>query len=68
MQYRWQTGWKLYCCAFLKGVCYLIDMTPIDFGQAFVEGIESENGADPLVKWAHIDIAGTMDVGHLSSF
>lgn len=39
-------------------------MAPPDFGQAFVEGIESENGVEPSVKWAHIDIAGTMDVSN----
>jgi hypothetical protein len=27
-----------------------------------VDGIEGVNGQDPTVQWAHIDIAGTMEV------
>lgn len=33
-----------------------------------MEGIESEDGKEPLVKWAHIDIAGSMEVGFIVSF
>jgi aminopeptidase len=28
----------------------------------FAEGIESKDGAEPTLKWAHIDIAGVMEV------
>lgn len=35
----------------------------MDMMQAFVEGIESKDGEEPSLKWAHIDIAGTMEVG-----
>ncbi|PVG04621.1 putative cytosol aminopeptidase [Serendipita vermifera] len=31
------------------------------FLKAFVEGIESIDGQDPKLQWAHIDIAGTME-------
>jgi aminopeptidase len=31
------------------------------FLKAFVEGIEAEGGNEPLLRWAHIDIAGTME-------
>jgi hypothetical protein len=27
-----------------------------------VDGIESKNGEPPSLKWAHIDIAGSMEV------
>lgn len=33
------------------------------FLKAFVEGIDSKDGKEPLLEWAHIDIAGTMEVG-----
>ncbi|KAG2100040.1 hypothetical protein BD769DRAFT_1394033 [Suillus cothurnatus] len=31
------------------------------FLKAFVDGIESKDGQEPSVRWAHIDIAGTME-------
>jgi hypothetical protein len=33
------------------------------FLKAFVDGIEEKDGKEPSVHWAHIDIAGTMEVG-----
>ena len=33
------------------------------FLKAFVEGIDSKDGKEPSLQWAHIDIAGTMEVG-----
>lgn len=32
------------------------------FLKAFVNGIEHKDGAEPPVRWAHLDIAGTMEV------
>ena len=32
------------------------------FLKAFVEGIDADEGEEAPMKWAHIDIAGTMDV------
>jgi hypothetical protein len=32
------------------------------FLKAFAEGIESKDGQDARLNWAHIDIAGTMEV------
>ena len=32
------------------------------FLKPFAEGIESKDGGDPTLKWAHIDIAGTKEV------
>ena len=32
------------------------------FLKAFAEGSEAKDGQDARMKWAHIDIAGTMDV------
>ncbi|KAH7911619.1 cytosol aminopeptidase family, catalytic domain-containing protein [Hygrophoropsis aurantiaca] len=31
------------------------------FLKAFVDGIESKDGKEPAVRWAHVDIAGTME-------
>ncbi|EPQ61358.1 hypothetical protein GLOTRDRAFT_125077 [Gloeophyllum trabeum ATCC 11539] len=31
------------------------------FLQAFVEGIEAKDGKEPSLRWAHIDIAGSME-------
>jgi len=31
------------------------------FLKPFAEGIESKDGAEPTLKWAHIDMAGTME-------
>ncbi|KAG2119215.1 hypothetical protein BD769DRAFT_1481710 [Suillus cothurnatus] len=31
------------------------------FLKAFVDGIEAKDGQEPSVRWAHIDIAGTME-------
>jgi aminopeptidase len=33
------------------------------FLKAFVEGIDGKDGNEPSLQWAHIDIAGTMEVG-----
>ena len=33
-----------------------------------MDGIEPKDNADPALKWAHIDIAGTMEVCHESPF
>jgi hypothetical protein len=35
------------------------------FLKAFVEGIDGKDGEEPSLEWAHIDIAGTMEVGVL---
>lgn len=32
------------------------------FLKPFVHGIEAESGQEPALKWAHIDIAGAMEV------
>ena len=32
------------------------------FLKPFAEGIEAKDGAEPTLKWAHIDIAGSMEV------
>jgi hypothetical protein len=32
------------------------------FLKAFAEGSEAKDGQDARMKWAHVDIAGTMDV------
>ncbi|KIY65934.1 hypothetical protein CYLTODRAFT_423874 [Cylindrobasidium torrendii FP15055 ss-10] len=32
------------------------------FLKAFVDGVEGVDGADPKIDWAHIDIAGSMEV------
>jgi len=34
----------------------------------FAHGIESEDGQAPTLKWAHIDIAGSMEVRLLGFF
>jgi len=31
------------------------------FLKAFVDGVEGEDGGDPRLRWAHLDIAGTME-------
>ncbi|KIK35941.1 hypothetical protein CY34DRAFT_551488 [Suillus luteus UH-Slu-Lm8-n1] len=31
------------------------------FLKAFVDGIEAKDGQEPSVRWAHLDIAGTME-------
>jgi len=33
----------------------------------FAEGIEAKNGQEPAMKWAHLDIAGSMEVRAFSS-
>ena len=32
------------------------------FLKPFAEGIEAKDGQEPAMKWAHLDIAGTMEV------
>jgi hypothetical protein len=32
------------------------------FLKPFAEGIEAKEGQEPAMKWAHIDIAGSMEV------
>jgi aminopeptidase len=32
------------------------------FLQPFVHGIEAKEGEEPALKWAHLDIAGAMEV------
>jgi aminopeptidase len=38
------------------------------FLKPFAEGIEGRDGAEPTLKWAHIDIAGTMEASKPSSY
>lgn len=38
------------------------------FLKPFAAGIEAEDGQEPALKWAHIDIAGAMDVSLLVCF
>jgi hypothetical protein len=37
------------------------------FLKPFAEGIEAKNGEEPAMKWAHLDIAGSMEVRALFS-
>ena len=32
------------------------------FLKPFAEGIEAKDGQEPAMKWAHLDIAGSMEV------
>jgi cytosol aminopeptidase len=32
------------------------------FLKPFVDGLEAKDGAEPSIKWAHLDIAGSMEV------
>jgi len=36
--------------------------------KAFVEGIEAEDGQEAQLRWAHIDMAGTMEVGSVNLY
>ena len=36
-------------------------VTAAMFLKHFVAGIEGKNGDEPTVRWAHLDIAGTME-------
>ena len=37
-------------------------ITAAMFLKAFAEGAEAKDGQEPAMKWAHIDIAGSMEV------
>lgn len=60
---------ELHVCLEINCICFIQtggkdagSATAAMFLKPFAHGIEAEEGQEPALKWAHIDIAGAMEV------